>query len=604
MLKRFLLPLLLLLSLGIKGQNIVSQKAHMQSPRDTGEVPPVQYPAWFSDAKLGIMIHYGLYSIPSYSGREQYAEWFYKGLISGDSLRIKFQREVFGNDFDYFSYMKELRSELFDASEWMHLFKRAGARYFVFTTKHHDGFCLYPSRFTELNSMNTPAHRDFVGELCQAARSEDLHVGLYYSLMEWTNPLFRWTIDRDTVMLERYVSQHMLPQFHEIIDNYKPELIFSDGDWDFTARQLHSREMVKYFYDRVGPTALINNRLGGGWDFGHLTPEYSSGIHVEGRPWAECRSLARSFGLNRLSPLEDYLSPEALIHHFVQLVSAGGGLMLNVAPAADGHIPLLQQERLLQLGDWLQVNGEAIYGAKPVWNDAEVYGGKTAMAVVPVAAAVKRNDTLYRTDSVIDFNWVRNGPARGVSEDYFNIEWRGITDIEKEDTYIFRLEADDAARIVIINAKGDTLLCEAADRTNSLTKALTLKPDAYSVIVTYDERDIDASCRLIYSTATMPPVPVLAREGWQACITWQKPMMCFTMNQGNIYAISFEPPDRSIAIPVAIPPDRTLQVHLLGIPASFPWHYDPAEQAVIVDLSSLSPAMLPSQYAWSFKLSN
>ncbi len=596
MLKRAVFPVLLLISIVAKSQLATTAPP---SGREGAMLPAIQYPAWFSDAKLGIMIHYGLYSIPSYSGKEQYAEWFYKGLISGDSLRLHFQRDVFGRDFQYFDYMKLFRAELFDGDEWMRLFKRAGARYFVFTTKHHDGFCLYPSHYTELNSMNTPAQRDFVGTLCQAARKEGLHVGLYYSLMEWTNPLFRWSIDTDTLKLQRYVTQHALPQFREIVDNYRPELIFCDGDWDFTSQQLHTPEMVKYFYDKIGPTALINNRLGNGWDFGHLTPEYSSGIQVKGRPWAECRSLARSFALNRISPLDDYLSPEELIHHFVQLVSAGGGLMLNVAPAADGHIPLLQQERLLQLGEWLRVNGEAIYGAQPVWNEEK--DPETPLPVKPIGTKAARSNTMYRTDSVINFDWVRNGPAQGVSEDNFHIIWSGVIDIDEQDSYTFLLEADESAELEITN---NTYKCVGrAEKGKPMALKERLKAGSYHATISYDEKDIDASCRFTYSSDKMPPTAVPARDGWKACITWQKPVMCFTRNHDNLYAIILEPLGRNIAVPVASVPSANLQVHLLGIATSFPWHYDGAQQAIIVDLSTLTPAMLPCQYAWCFRFS-
>ena len=121
-----------------------------------------EYPQWFSDAKLGIFIHYGLYSVPSYSDKEQYAEWFYKGLISGDSLRINFQKDVFGEDFEYRDYKDLFKAELFDAAEWADLFAKSGAKYILFTSKHHDGYCMRDSEYAKgWSSATTTPNRDF-----------------------------------------------------------------------------------------------------------------------------------------------------------------------------------------------------------------------------------------------------------------------------------------------------------------------------------------------------------------------------------------------------------------------------------------------------------
>lgn len=115
-----------------------------------------EYPQWFSDAKLGIFIHYGLYSIPSWSGKEQYAEWFYKGLISGDTARIEFQKKIFGENFKYEDYKDIFKAELFNAQEWAQLFKKSGAKYILFTSKHHDGYCMWNSKYAKgWNSVET-----------------------------------------------------------------------------------------------------------------------------------------------------------------------------------------------------------------------------------------------------------------------------------------------------------------------------------------------------------------------------------------------------------------------------------------------------------------
>ena len=543
------------------------------------------YPSWFENAKLGIMIHYGLYSIPSYSDKEQYSEWFYKGLISSDSLRINFQKNVFGENFDYFDYMKLFKAEMFDAEQWAKLFKVSGAKYIVFTTKHHDGFCLYPSAYTKYNVMNTPARRDIVGELAEATRKEGLRLGLYYSLTEWTNPLYRWTVDKTGI--ERYVTEHMVPQFKEIVDRYQPSIVFADGDWDFNYKTLHSEECVQYLMDKVGKDeVIVNNRWGNGFKYGHKTPEYSSGIKEKFVPWAECRSLSRSFALNRNSSLEEYLSPEALIEHFVQLVSLGGGLMLNVAPAADGQIPLLQQERLLQLGKWLEINQEAIYNSQSWEKNHEM-----------------QNMIAKINSETIDFDWVRNGPIKGVAEDNFSIDWHGTITPEINGLHFISLEADDEATIEILH-KGKVIYSNMAKKDYSSNDAVKLKKgETYEVNVYYKEVDIDASCHLYWSANRVDKTPMRADKGWKGEVSWQSPYLFYTKNGNNLYAITMQKLDKTISFPLEKQPDSNMKIVLLGNEdQNLDWQYKDGN--IVIDLSVFSPASIKSEYAWTFKLEN
>lgn len=323
------------------------------------------YPQWFSDAKLGIFIHWGVYSVPAYASPRGYAEWFYRGWMVNDSTRCGFQNSVYGENFNYKSYAPLFKGELFNASEWADLFKKSGAKYVILVTKHHDGYCMWNSKFQpDWNSVVTGPKRDVVGEVSNAVRATGLKMGLYYSLMEWNNPIHRWTVDTNASP-EKYVTEYMIPQFKELVQLYKPSLIFSDGDWDYSAEQLHSAEVIAWYYNEMGDEAIVNDRWGNGNKHGFRTPEYNTKAQLLDRPWAECRGLGRSFGLNRNEPLDNYMTSDELIRHLIRAVAAGGGLTINVGPAADGQIPLLQQERLLDLGAWLQVNGEAIYGTHP-----------------------------------------------------------------------------------------------------------------------------------------------------------------------------------------------------------------------------------------------
>jgi len=388
------------------------------------------YPEWFTDAKLGIFIHWGVYSVPAYSGPEDYAEWFLRGLQTGDSLRVRFMQDNYGSEFAYEDLAPLFRAELFDPAEWADLFRRAGARYVVLVSKHHDGYALWPSAYsTGWNSVDVGPGRDLVGDLTEAVRRAGLRMGLYYSLGEWTNQLHRWYTDPPET-IGPYVERHLVPQFKELVAAYSPDLIFADGEWLNTAEQLHSREMIGWYFDAVGPDAVVNDRWGAGSDIGFRTPEYSSGIGLTDRPWAEVRGIGRSFGYNRNEKLDAYMSAEKLIHFFAAAVAGGGGLILNVGPRADGQIPLLQQERLLQLGEWLAVNGDAIYGSRPWRKTGE-----------------EREVTLERIDPTIDFDWNRNGPGDPIREDDFTAEWRGYLEPPLTGSYTFTATADDGVRV-------------------------------------------------------------------------------------------------------------------------------------------------------------
>jgi len=348
------------------------------------------YPSWFGDAKLGIFVHWGLYSVPAWSAPTGYAEWFYRGLMVGDTVRVNemqdFNRRwgyMLGDQWSgrlsnsqgvkqrpkptdlYTLYAQTWHAEHWNPDQWADLFVRAGAKYVILVTKHHDGYCLWRSRYQpNWNSVVTGPHKDIVGMLTQSVRNAGLKMGFYYSLTEWTNNLHIWMQDPDSAIAE-YVDHYMVPQFKELVNKYKPSLIFTDGEWQNTAEQFRAPELISWYYNTVGPDAIVNDRWGEGTQHGFKTPEYKGAIKDTVRPWAECRGIGRSFGYNRNEPLENYLTPDSLIRHFVKLVAAGGGLTLNVGPDADGTIPMLQQERLLDLGNWLKVNGEAIYGSRP-----------------------------------------------------------------------------------------------------------------------------------------------------------------------------------------------------------------------------------------------
>lgn len=550
------------------------------------------YPQWFSDAKLGIFIHWGLYSVPSYASLEGYGEWYLKGVLTGDTTRINFQNRVFGDgssDFQYSDFTRFFKAELFNPDEWAQLFKQSGAKYVLLVTKHHDGYCLWDSKYQpEWNSVMSGPKRNIVEELTNAVRKSGLKMGFYYSLMEWNNPLHRWSFDpADSV--DRYVNEYMIPQFKELVTKYRPSVIFSDGDWDNTAEQFHSAELISWYYNTVGPEAIVNNRWGHHNNHGFRTPEYSAGITMTDRPWAECRGLGRSFGLNRNEPLSNYLTSSELIQHFVKLVAAGGGMTLNVGPAADGQIPLLQQERLLDLGKWLQINGEAIYGTRPYFteNKPHFYDEHEMSIQLPSLN--------------IDYDWKRNSPHPLIAYDHFTAQWTGTILNRYEEEYTFEVETDDAMRLEIDGQ--EVLNYNPKDASSSKVGKMMLKRGVtHNIQVDFEEDDLEAVAKLWWSSPSQPREIVSASafgDGLVCKYSSMRPTVCYTTKGDVLYAISLEYPKDCLVLDIP-KPDHKLSIRLLGSDKLLPYKYK--DQKLVIDTRSLEIEDFLGTAAWSFRI--
>lgn len=331
-------------------------------------------PAWYPAAKFGIFIHWGVYSVPAWGPKGQYAEWYWSALKNEKSDTAAFHRRVYGLDFTYEQFAPLFKAELFDPDRWADVFTRSGARYVVLTSKHHEGFCLWPSAQSPgWNAMETGPHRDLLGDLTSAVRKRGLKMGCYYSLYEWNHPLYLSDVPR-------YVSEHMMPQFKDLVMRYRPALIFADGEWSHDSATWRSPELLAWLFNEAPnrEEVVINDRWGKDCRSvhgGYFTTEYGEvGKGKElasGRPWEECRGMGASFGHNRNEGAAEYRTTPELIALLAQLVCRGGNLLLNIGPAADGTIPVIMEERLLAMGEWLKVNGEAIYGTRPWWAHEE-----------------------------------------------------------------------------------------------------------------------------------------------------------------------------------------------------------------------------------------
>jgi len=296
------------------------------------------------------------------------------------AMNDSFHTRTYGKDFAYRDFAKMFKAELFNPDQWAQLVKDAGARYVIFTAKHHDGYCMWPTKdiySKNWNVMDVGPKRDIVDNLAQAIRNKGIRFGIYYSLMEWesTPAISRNTgyyIDKSVfykyaIPTDRY-TEHIHGQLRELVNLYKPSIIFADGAWDYDESYWKSTDFLSWLYSSspVKDEIVVNDRWGKdcpGKHGGYYSTEYSHGSEnlTADHPWEECQGIGYSFGYNRVETSADYKTSDALVKLLIQIVSKGGNFLLNVGPSADGRIPELQQERLLDIGNWLKVNGEAIY---------------------------------------------------------------------------------------------------------------------------------------------------------------------------------------------------------------------------------------------------
>jgi alpha-L-fucosidase len=333
-------------------------------------------PAWFNEAKFGIFIHWGVYAVPSYAvvGPGGYSEWYWHnldGTKKGSHDKVQaFHDKNYGKDFPYLDFEKQFTASLFNPQQWADVFRRSGAKYVVLTSKHHEGYCLWDNKQANeswgrsWNAVTGTPKRDLLGDLSEAVRKEGLRMGYYYSLYEWFNPL--WLKDQ-----QQYVKEVMTPQFKDLVTRYKPSVIFSDGEWDLPDTAWHSPALLAWLFNEspVKDEVVVDDRWGNntrGKNNGatYLTSEYGSGMQP-GVIWEESQGIGQSYGYNRMETADDYKKSSDLILMLVDIVSRGGNLLLDIGPTADGRIPVIMQQKLLDIGKWLTLNGEGIYETKP-----------------------------------------------------------------------------------------------------------------------------------------------------------------------------------------------------------------------------------------------
>ncbi|MGH2759200.1 MAG: alpha-L-fucosidase, partial [Actinomycetota bacterium] len=268
------------------------------------------------------------------------------------------------------------------AKEWMSLASRAGMRYAVLTTKHHDGFAMWPTKLTDFSIAQTSYDGDLVGEYVEAARAEGLRVGFYHSLSDWHHPdypAFREEdkpygsfLGRRSDTWDAYLDV-LFGQVRELLTNYgRVDLVWFDGQWERTADEWRANELAAMIRE-LQPEILINDRLPGAGDF--TTPEQAMPSSVPEGRWETCMTMNSSWGY---VPDDDaYKSSTELVHTLCEVAGKGGNLLLNVSPRGDGSLPPEQIERIESVGDWMKRHGEAVHDTGAGLEPWQYYGPST-----------------------------------------------------------------------------------------------------------------------------------------------------------------------------------------------------------------------------------
>ena len=383
-----------------------------------------QVPQWFDDAKLGVFLHWGLYSVPGWAPQvpdiqqmlrtqgpngmlrnNPYEEWYLNTMQIAGSPTWEHHRQTYGPDFAYDDFVPlfDQHSSHADLDALAGVCRSAGAQYVVLTTKHHEGFTLWPSKLAHPRKGHYHAQRDLVGDLTSAVRAQGMRMGLYYS------GGYDWPFN-DAVLASAgdvalavppgkayadYADAHV----RELIDSYAPSVLWNDICWPPDA---DLAALFAYYYNHVDD-GVVNDRwlqrsmprnpvsdatargagrlLQAGWrvvpekfksltfpastHYDFRTPEYASFDEIETKKWEATRGVGHSFGANRNERPQDIITATGVIRMLCDVVSKNGNLLIGIGPDPDGSIPEQQQVPLRGLGAWLAVNGEAIYASRP-----------------------------------------------------------------------------------------------------------------------------------------------------------------------------------------------------------------------------------------------
>jgi alpha-L-fucosidase len=311
---------------------------------------------WWTDAKFGMFIHWGVYSVPAgtYQGKPipGIGEW----IMNSGKIPVA----------EYKEYAKQFNPVKYDPKAWVKMAKAAGMKYIVITSKHHDGFALFDSKVTDWDVVDaTPYGKDLLEPLAEACRKEGIKLGFYYSqAQDWNNPGGaasggHWD-EAQNGSMDEYLDKIAVPQVREILSRYGDiSILWWDTPYDMT------RERAEKFLPILEehPNMITNNRLGGGINGDTETPEqFIPATGFPGRHWEVCMTMNDTWGYKSYD--HNFKTPETLIRNLLDIASKGGNFLLNVGPTAEGEFPPESVDILAKMGQWMKVNGEAVYGTK------------------------------------------------------------------------------------------------------------------------------------------------------------------------------------------------------------------------------------------------
>jgi len=354
-----------------------------------------QCPDWYKDAKFGIFIHWGVYSVPAF-GSEWYARWMYKDTVAWGNNYFKHHVKTYGSQdkFGYKDFIPMFKAEKFDANEWVELFKKSGAKYIVPVAEHHDGFAMYNTALSRWNSVKMGPKRDIIGELAEASRKQGLIFGLsshriehwwfmgegtkfnsdvndpkyadFYGPAKVYNPFD--TTTKAPLMTAEFMNDWLL-RCTELVDKYQPQIFWFDWWIEQPELEPYRKTFAAYYYNH---TELWNKGVVLNYK-NKAFPENVAVFDIERGstkatkkyPWQTDTSIGKkAWGYIEG---EDNKTPDEIIDALIDIVSKNGNLLLNISPKADGTITPEQTNVLLEIGKWLNINGEGIYGTRP-WN--------------------------------------------------------------------------------------------------------------------------------------------------------------------------------------------------------------------------------------------
>jgi alpha-L-fucosidase len=360
-----------------------------------------QAPEWFQDAKLGIMLNWGLHSVPAWdvldetrNSRALYPD-MYGCVMYNQRRHIAHHAKYWGSDFRFDDFFTLFRAEGYDPEALATLFQESGARYLITMSKHHDGVAWWDSQWTKRNFVQMGPKRDLLSPLIAAARKKGLKTIVYFTYEEYATalldknnaPCYRfWDLGvaagvrpltaegrgrvSGNIPVRNYYDQYMTPLVKEMIDRFDPDGLWMDGDWTAPSETLRSRELVAYFYNTTAgrKEVLVNDRFGRGTEAKHgdyFISEYNrASAQSSSHPWEECQGIGHSFAYDYEDDDESLGPPARLIHRLIDVVSHNGNLAIIGGPRASGVYPDNILQRLRALGAWLKVNGEAIYATR------------------------------------------------------------------------------------------------------------------------------------------------------------------------------------------------------------------------------------------------